>query len=1030
MHSCLRIAVASLALSGAISAAPSSTSVVLIFDSHAAAPVRHGIRELEKALAVRGARAIELDGNRPPSGAFVVVAGVSGAAGPASAFAHELGVVPPTGPEALLIHHGEWHGHAALLVLGSDSVGLMYALLDVADRVGWAPHPARPFTEVRDTVEHPYVAERGITIFTMQKAWFEQRLHDPDYWRAYFDQLARDRYNDFRLLFAYEMRGYLYPPYPYFFDVPGYPGVHVVGLTKDQQRRNLDDLNRLIRMAHDRGLKVMIGIWDHIYRGQSSPTPGLVWGLNDRNLLPYTKAALTQFFRRVHGVDQVQFLMHAESGLKTAEMKPFWESIFRLLRRVAPNVQYEARAKGVPDNLIEYGRRIGLHLRMNTKYWYEQVGLPFDPTHVQELNQFDRRHGYSDMLEYPHRYDVHWTLWTCGTIRILLWGDPDYVRRFVGTVQLAGTHGFDVMEPLATKMAGHPQDEPPVPLLRAPYRYYRYEFQRYWYFFQLFGRLAYNPHTPSEVWDREFIRHFGPRVGPVVEAGLNRASQILPRIVAYCLPPDKFPTTRGWPERQRWDDLPEYAASEPSDTCQFESFKQAARRIVEGGTCARITPAETARWLNQTAADVERSATEAAHLAGSHPSRELVSTLTDLHILAALARYHAARIPAGVAYAVYRRNHDLNELDAAIAAERKAVAAWRGIVAAAGNVYSFDLAMGLPDRDLSGHWRDELPKFARELAALEREREAYRAPARRFVGHYAPPKSGVLTVPLPDGRYEVTVKVRGPAGPMWIETDGIAYSDTFSVAAGAVAVRTLPSSVRAGKLHVVFGANAGGNWSATDIEVSRVDPWIAHTPTRRLLPGEAWIVRATVSAAAPIKRVSLVYGNEDVGYRRRNLRQVGPLIYQTKVPPDQLPPTFHYHLEAVDEAGRPSRWPAAGKILVRVSADRDPPQLQMRPATEAIPGRALHIVAHVTDPSGVAWVRLCYRGLTQHQDYATVDMLPTGVPGQYAGDIPGADIDPRFDLMYFVETMDRAGNGRIYPDLERQTPYIIVPVRR
>ena len=39
-------------------------------------------------------------------------------------------------------------------------------------------------------------------------------------------------------------------------------------------------------------------------------------------------------------------------------------------------------------------------------------------------------------------------------------------------------------------------------------------------------------------------------------------------------------------------------------------------------------------------------------------------------------------------------------------------------------------------------------------------------------------------------------------------------------------------------------------------------------------------------------------------------------------------------------------------------------------------------------------------------------------------------IDPHWDLMYFIEVVDRAGNGRIYPDLEVETPYIINSVTR
>src|ERR1035441_4664594 len=47
--------------------------------------------------------------------------------------------------------------------------------------------------------------------------------------------------------------------------------------------------------------------------------------------------------------------MHNESGLKTEDMKAFWESIFRVMKEAAPNLQYEVRAKGVSDDLIEYG---------------------------------------------------------------------------------------------------------------------------------------------------------------------------------------------------------------------------------------------------------------------------------------------------------------------------------------------------------------------------------------------------------------------------------------------------------------------------------------------------------------------------------------------------------------------------------------------------------------------------------------------------------------------------------------------------
>ena len=44
--------------------------------------------------------------------------------------------------------------------------------------------------------------------------------------------------------------------------------------------------------------------------------------------------------------------------------------------------------------------------------------------------------------------------------------------------------------------------------------------------------------------------------------------------------------------------------------------------------------------------------------------------------------------------------------------------------------------------------------------------------------------------------------------------------------------------------------------------------------------------------------------------------------------------------------------------------------------------------------------------------------------------IPAAEIKPTWNLVYFIETMDQGGNGRIYPDLETETPYIIVNLQR
>lgn len=58
----------------------------------------------------------------------------------------------------------------------------------------------------------------------------------------------------------------------------------------------------MMRIAHDRGIQVTAGIWDHVYRGgvqgggipgasenAGKRVPGLVWGVTSENLASYTK---------------------------------------------------------------------------------------------------------------------------------------------------------------------------------------------------------------------------------------------------------------------------------------------------------------------------------------------------------------------------------------------------------------------------------------------------------------------------------------------------------------------------------------------------------------------------------------------------------------------------------------------------------------------------------------------------------------------------------------------------------------------
>jgi hypothetical protein len=517
------------------------------------------------------------------------------------------------------------------------------------------------------------------------------------------------------------------PPYPYFYDTPEFPDVRMVGLSPEQQAHNTAAFKTVIRLAHERGIHLTAAIWDHIYRAGvqtggiqgaargDAPTPGLVWGVTGDNLAAYSKAALKKFLAVFPDIDGIQFRMHDESGLKPEEMNGFWHEVFAQIKATRPDLKIDLRAKGLPDAVIDDALQQGLDARVSTKFWMEQMGLPFHPTHVNPQDQQNRRHGYADLLRYPQRYRVHWQLWTGGTARLLLWGDPDYVRRFASAAKLYGGDSFDVNEMLATKMLGEPHDAAPIDILNTRYRYYGYEFERYWHFYQLWGRLTYAPDTPSENWDREFTRRFGTGAGPHVEAALHRASQVLPRIVASSYRYSYFPTTRGWAEMQHQDALPAFAGLEGSDTEQFMTPAAEAKRIVDGTTTTLRRPQETAAWFTAAADAIDQEISAAASTAAS--SAELASTITDCRILSGLARYYAARLPAAVAYDTYKLNGNLTAFDTAVAGERRAVDAWASIVTAAGDVYAASLPFGARPY-FPRHWREELDRLRTDLDKL------------------------------------------------------------------------------------------------------------------------------------------------------------------------------------------------------------------------------------------------------------------------------------------------------------------------
>jgi len=839
--------------------------ISIVTDNIPGVVVQNGLSKLTKALQEKNIPFEKIHSVKVAKGELVIITGLSSGEGEAAQILKSGNHKIPEVPQALTVWKTKAQNKPVLVISGFDDVGLMYGLLDVAKQIGYNDSK-NWLAGIREITEKPDVTERAISFYTMNRAYWESRFYDEKYWEKYLDLLAENRFNSMVVIFGYENGGFLAPCYPYFFDVESYPDIKMVGITREEQQKNLKAFNRLIEMAHERGIRFTAGIWDHIYRGgvqgggipgtneaSNKPVPGLVWGVNSDNLIDYTKAALAKFVKVFPGLDAIQFRMHNESGLKNDEQVGFWTDIFKMMKTTVPNLQLDLRAKELQDAVVQSAIDNEIKFRITTKYWMEQMGMPFHPTQINP-EKSERRHSYADMLRYPQEYNMHWRLWNGGTARVLLWGDPEYVRRFAESTHLYNGNSFEVNEPLATKMEAQPHNAKPFELLNPQYRYYNYEFERYWHFFQVFGRVGYNPAASPEIWQKEFEIRFGKKAAPEIEEALHKASWILPRIIASVYPYGSFPMTRGWAEKQRLGNLENYAKNTGSDLQQFASFDDEAKLLIARGESARILPSMNSRWFEETSKQINELISEAEKAGGNANNKEFISTIADLKILSNLALFHSRRIPAAVSYRLFERTQNISALDEAIKYERNAVEAWRQIVNAAGDIYTDDLMMGVRVADLCGHWKDELVMLDKGLKDLEQKRS-------------------------------------------------------------------------------------------------------------ELQPGN-------VTEKAPQFKVA-----------------------------------------------NSSDW-------------NEKFQITHQKVTTLPVGQPLKVRVKVSSPSGIKWVKLSYRSVNQDVEYETMLMIPTGEKDVYEAIVPAEKINPKWDFMYFIKMMNNDKQGIIYPDLNKETPYIFVNLIR
>lgn len=608
-----------------------------------------------------------------------------------------------------------------IVAAGRDEQGLMYALLEIGEQLG----EGRSLDEIAETVVTPQTRLRGIFTFLhnadCERDWFTSEEH----WSAYLDLLADSRFNSFQIVMGHQT-SYLAPPFPFFVDVPEHPEVVVPGLDDDERTRNLQALRIISELAHRRGLEFVLGIWQVIAwwpqsRGghtQRSMVDGLDW----ENLADYTYHATRRLLAAVPGIRALQLRVNGESGVPEQHQTEFFTStILRAMAECERPVLLDLRGWIAKEQTIDAARRLGIPMRLSMKYWAEHLGAPYQAAKQEPA------YSYADFLRHPRPHPVSYQVWALGSHRHFVWGDPEYVRTFTRSLHLGDGLGFEISPPLAQK--GYGNEPGAWRVLHPEHEYYRWEWERYWLFHVLFGRITYDGGGSSDPWMRRLRERFGDGAAAALEAHVA-GSQVVSFLIRFNM---SDPNMYIWPEADTGGLLDFYLSVPPSDPARMKGFVEAAAEELAGSRTARLGP----RWAAAHLAAAGRRCLQAAAALGSIEAddeqrrKELVAIAVDVEALGELALYHADKTDAAGALAMYYATGDRGLLHRARRSLAEARPHWERLAAVTDGFYTDHQVTGPVD---SGHWKDKLTLVDEDEHRLDERIELHRRHGAGMIG--------------------------------------------------------------------------------------------------------------------------------------------------------------------------------------------------------------------------------------------------------------------------------------------------------
>ncbi len=450
-----------------------------------------------------------------------------------SAFRALRGETLSLGPEAFALRRTASEKGRVVWALGGDDTGLVYAALDVARQVRRSGLP-----DLTEKTEAPAFAFRALKFNLPWSTYREHEtlsLHaatcrDLGFWERFLDMMAENRFNRLTLWAIH--------PWTYMVRPHNFP--EASSLSDDDLREWQSFWHALFGMARERGIKTFMVNWNIF----TSPE-----------------------FSKAHGV--AEYGQHLDSGYNGDG--DYSELVQRYNREVVAQVLEEypeltgigvsqnERMKGVPEEtwqqwtvdtyftvVEEADRELELMVRghthpapaltraaieSNAHRLPDPVWLPlkFNWSHGHASPRLAYIHGGSSSDEWwnpaPQNYQVVFTIRN-EDFFVLRWGQADFIRELLDRNDQEYVGGFII---------GSETYIPAKEFITRPgdHLTWDYAFEKQWLFYEMWGRLLYDPDTPNSEFEASFDERYGPGVGSTMVAAHRHAGRMPLALASY-----------------------------------------------------------------------------------------------------------------------------------------------------------------------------------------------------------------------------------------------------------------------------------------------------------------------------------------------------------------------------------------------------------------------------------------------------------------------------------------------------------------